>query len=1093
MSFRSKLQLFLQNKNTIYRLLLIGLFIASPSLHYLCFYNSFDPLWLRMVNCAICALAFALSFYPVKLYYITGQYLTIISFLIINNCILLGKNGFEHVYLFSAITIFIALTLFCNRRWEFIAICSLNITATIIAYTTAPKLYISVVILVILIIVFTIIAYVSFLVMLAYKVKFDNAISNVVELNKSLLINDESLREKRKNLNALINSLNDVIFEFDENKICLNVWFRHDEGGVVDFETFIGKRLEALLGVEEAIKFDNALDYVIEHRQPTSLEFLSPFGTGRWFIGKLSPVFDRNGNYTGRISTSMTDISEQKRYADALKESEALLLEAQAIAKTANWWFDFQSNETFWSKNMYNILEIEMIDESIDKFNFHMSLVHPFDREGAYNFLTNIHTEDTPEHIHKIITLKGNLKYFKILKGNLEYDTEGNPKRIHGITQDITDVKLSEKTIKVSQAELLEAQLIAKIGNWKWDVILNKLEWSDEINNIFEVPSETIVETDLVKMLLEYTHPGDRNVLKRHLKNISNVSHTSYEYRIVTPNGNVKHLSIIVGKIMRREDGTLRKIIGTLQDITERKQAEIDYQRTESKYKLILETIKMPAMSIDSRGNINFCNKYMANLLGYEKNDLLGLNWLDDFITEDFKTLFTSWFRNNAFESQFVYPVICHNGEKRIISWQNTVSYDENGRIKEVTGIGEDITEREKATRELISAKEEAERSSKFKSEFLSTMSHEIRTPMNAVIGTTNLLLIEDPKPEQLEYLNTLKFSGENLLAIINDILDYNKIEAGKLELNKMPFNIYQLVQQIKQSFYPKAFEKGLQIDLVIDNTIPAYLNGDQIRLGQVLNNLISNAIKFTHDGKVTIKLDKEVLIDNNVSIKFTITDTGIGIAAENLAIIFDPFEQETQMPDTNYGGTGLGLAITKRLIELHESTIAVISEAGQGTQFTFTISFIIALHEQTKASQLLPSMSPLNTNLSGMRVLIVDDNKMNLLIASKFLKKWEARVDEAISGILAIEMTEKNNYDLILMDLQMPVMDGFEATIIIKQSNPNIPVIALTADAMPETYNKAFTAGMCDYLTKPFLPTVLFEKIAKYYNPPVSVDNPVD
>jgi two-component system, sensor histidine kinase and response regulator len=284
-----------------------------------------------------------------------------------------------------------------------------------------------------------------------------------------------------------------------------------------------------------------------------------------------------------------------------------------------------------------------------------------------------------------------------------------------------------------------------------------------------------------------------------------------------------------------------------------------------------------------------------------------------------------------------------------------------------------------------------------------------------------------------------------------------------------------------------------LHIDLVIDNTIPAYLNGDQIRLGQVLNNLISNAIKFTHSGKVTIRLDKEVLIDNNVSIKFTITDTGIGIAAENLAIIFDPFEQETQMPDTNYGGTGLGLAITKRLVELHESTIAVISEPGQGTQFTFTISFIIALHEQTKVNQLLPSMSLLNTNLSGMRVLIVDDNKMNLLIASKFLKKWEAKVDEAVSGILAIEMTEKNNYDLILMDLQMPVMDGFEATIIIKQSNPNIPVIALTADAMPETYNKAFTAGMCDYLTKPFLPTVLFEKIAKYYNPPVSVENPVD
>jgi two-component system, sensor histidine kinase and response regulator len=1085
MSFSSKLQSFLQNKNTIYRLLLIGLFIASPSLHYLCFYNSFDPLWLRTVNCLFCVLAFSLSFQPVKLYYTISQYLTIISFLVINNCILLGRNGFEHVYLFSAITIFIALTLFCNKRWEFIAIGTLNIIATIVAYLTAPKLYISEIVLIGLLLVFTAIAYISFLVMLAYKVKFDKAISNVVELNKSLLYNDEKLREKRENLTALINSLNDIVFEFDENKICLNTWFPHTQSRAVDLDLFVGKRLGAILGDAKAKSFDEALDYVIKNRQPTSIEFYSLFDTGKWFIGKLSPVFDGNGNYTGRISASVTDISEQKKYENALKESEALLLQAQAVAKTGNWWYDFQTNETYWSKNMHNILEIDNMEEDTDKFNFHLSLIHPSDRDSAYNFLTNIHLNDDTQHIHKVITPKGNLKYFKILKGNLEVDEHGNPKRIHGITQDITDNKLSEKQIKVSQAELLEAQVIAKIGNWKWDIILNKLEWSDEINNIFDVNRKMIVDKDLVKLLIKYAHPGDRQTIKRHLKNISNVSHTSYEYRIVTPKGTVKHLSIIIGKIMRREDGKVRKIIGTLQDITDRKQAEIDYQRTENKFKLILETIKMPAISIGSKGNIIFCNKYMADLLGYKKNNLLELNWLDHVVTEDLKVLFTNWFKNNAFESQFVYPVICQNGEKRIISWQNTVSYDENGRIKEVTGIGEDITEREKATRELITAKEEAERSSRFKSEFLSTMSHEIRTPMNAVIGTTNLLLSEDPRPEQLEYLNTLKFSGENLLAIINDILDYNKIEAGKLDLHKAPFNIYQLVQKIKQSFFSKASEKGLQIDLIIDDDIPGYINGDQIRLGQILNNLISNAIKFTHNGNVIIRLEKEELSNNHVTIRFTVTDTGIGIAAENLAIIFHPFEQETQNADSNYGGTGLGLAITKRLIELHQSTIDVLSEPGQGTQFTFSITFDIALYEQTKDNQLYNSTAPqLNTDLTGMRILVVDDNKMNLLIASKFLKKWKAEVDEATGGALAIEMAEKNSYDLILMDLQMPIMDGFETTLIIKKNNPHIPVIALTADAMPETYNKAFKAGMCDYLTKPFLPTVLFEKIAKHYVP---------
>jgi len=226
MSFKSRLLLFVQNDNTIYQLLLIGLFIASPSLHYLCFYNSYDPLWLRLVCSGLCAAALVFSLYRVRFFDIASQYLTIFSFLAINNGILLSKNGFEHVYLFSAITIFIALTLFCKKRWEFVALCSANLIAIVIAYITAPKLDISVTILVLLLLTFTGIAHVSFLVMMAYKLRFKKALAHVIDLNKSLIINDEELRQSGKKLDALINSLNDVIFEFDEDKVCLNTWFR---------------------------------------------------------------------------------------------------------------------------------------------------------------------------------------------------------------------------------------------------------------------------------------------------------------------------------------------------------------------------------------------------------------------------------------------------------------------------------------------------------------------------------------------------------------------------------------------------------------------------------------------------------------------------------------------------------------------------------------------------------------------------------------------------------------------------------------------------------------------------------------------------
>ncbi len=1082
MSFKSRLLLLIQNDNTIYQLLLIGLFIASPSLHYLCFYNSFDPLWLRLVNSAFCLIAFCFSFYPGK-FYAASRYITIIAFLAVNNCLLLSKNGFEHVYLFSAITIFIALTLFCKKSWEFVAICLLNLAATVIAYVTAPELYISMVVLVVLLLTFTLIAYVSFLVVMAYDFKLKKAVGRVTELNQTLLINDEKRRQSGNSLIALINSLNDIIFEFDENKVCLNTWFSRIEGRVIDPELCIGKKLADVIGPEKAKKFDDALDYVIKNRQQTSIQFPSDFGTDRWFIAKLTPVFDRDGNYTSRISASVTDISEQKKYADALKENEALLLEAQAIAKTGNWWFDHNTKETNWSKSLYALLEVESIPAGTSKYEYYISLVHPDDRDSVYKYFSTVHKGNDSQCEHKLVTPNGNLKYFRASNGDLVRDKDGRPKRSFGVLQDITQTKLSEKIIKISQAELLEAQTIAKIGNWTWDLSLSKATWSDEINNIYEIDSEEAAQGNFIKLLTKYVHPNDRLVLKQHLKGIADIGRNSYEYRIVTQNGNIKYLSVIIGKLMLREDGSVRKIIGTLQDITDRKQAEIEYRRTENKFKLILETIKMPAVSVDNNYNVIFCNKYMADLLGYEPEEILGLNWAEKFVPENLRNNTSELFENDSFRPQNINSVICRNGEHRIISWQNTISYDENGSIREVTGIGEDITDRQKATQELISAKELAEKSSQFKSEFLSIMSHEIRTPMNAVIGTTNLLLSEDPKPDQLEYLNTLKFSGENLLAIINDILDYNKIEAGKLELNKIPFNIYHLVQKIKQSFYSKAVEKGLEVELIVDESIPEYLTGDQIRLSQVLNNLLSNAVKFTHAGKVTIALSKEALNDTNVAVKFTVADTGIGIAAKNLAIIFDPFEQESQHSDSDYGGTGLGLAITKRLVELHQSTITVVSEPGKGTKFAFSIVFDIAPKGTGKENQAMPALETnLTSDMLGMRVLIVDDNKMNLMIASKFLKKWQVEVDEAISGALAIEMVNNSNYDLIIMDLQMPEMDGFEATRIIKKINPQIPVIALTADAMPETQNKAFAAGMCDYLTKPFMPQTLFEKVAKHY-----------
>ncbi len=1083
MSLKVKTLLMIQNDNTIYRLLLIGLFIASPSLHYLCSFNSYDPIWLRIINSFFCLLSLAISFGNNKTIYTISTYTTILSFIIINNCILLSKNGFEHVYLFSSVTIFIALTLFCKKRKEFVAICVLNLIAIIAAYYTAPHLNISLTILAVLILIFTIIAYVSFLVIMAYQYQLKNAIGKAMDLNRDLLANDGMLRESREDLHSLINSLKDIIFEFNEDKVCLNAWYNELTARPINPSLLIGKKLADVLTPERAIKYDIALDYVIKNRLPTSIQYISDYGSGNWFTCDMMPVYDRNGAYTGRISASVIDISEQKKYADALKANEALLLEAQAISKTGNWWYDHTTSETYWSDNLYALLEIDSVPENISKFHYYISLIHPDDQENAEAYLSSIHAITQPQFEHKFITPKGNLKYIKIIRGALLQDIEGNNKRIFGVLQDITEARLSEKAVKISQAELMEAQTIAKIGNWKWDLTTNKLAWSEELNVIYEIPAATTShEPDFIKLLLKYVHPNDSYILKHLLKKPEGLKDVSHEYRIITPNGNVKYLSIIIGKLMKRDDGSTRKIIGTLQDITERKKAELDYRQSESKYKLVLETINLAAITLDKNANVVFCNKYLANLVGYSQNEIVGMNWMKNFVPDDLQDFLLNWYKNDTINAHFVNPIICRNGDLRIISWQNTISYDENGDLKETTSIGEDITDQQKARQELISAKELAEKSSKFKSEFLSIMSHEIRTPMNAVIGTTNLLLTENPLPGQMEYLNTLKFSGENLLAIINDILDYNKIEAGKLELNNTQFNLHLLIQKIKQSFHSKVAEKQLTLDVIIDESIPEMITGDAMRLSQVMNNLVSNAVKFTHKGGVTIKLEKEFIHNSNVTVKFTVTDTGIGISADSFNIVFDPFMQDKQVINNDYGGTGLGLAITKRLVELHNSTISVESELAKGTSFAFSIAFNIA-PKAIGQQQITPSVPGHVLDLTGMKILIVDDNKMNLMIATRFLKRWNAQVDEALNGDIAVNMVNNNSYNLIIMDLQMPVMDGFEATAIIKKSYPDIPIIALTADAMPETHNKAFDAGMSDYLTKPFEPGTLFEKVAKHCN----------
>jgi signal transduction histidine kinase/CheY-like chemotaxis protein len=369
------------------------------------------------------------------------------------------------------------------------------------------------------------------------------------------------------------------------------------------------------------------------------------------------------------------------------------------------------------------------------------------------------------------------------------------------------------------------------------------------------------------------------------------------------------------------------------------------------------------------------------------------------------------------------------------------------------------------------------------KAEFLSTMSHEIRTPINGVIGVANLLKSENLTPAQKELVNTLSFSSNHLLAVLTDILDFSKIESGNITFDAVQFNLQEVCKNVVALYHPSASEKNINLTLEDDKEVAEYITGDSVRLCQILNNLVGNAIKFTDSGKIILSYKLVNKIDDILTVSFSITDTGIGIATEKLHTIFDSFSQADKSIATSYGGTGLGLAITKKLIELQGGNIQVNSVVNKGSVFTFQLSFNIVNTITYKAEKITREHSI--SNLNGLRILVAEDNKINALILNKFLLKWNAAMELAVNGEEAVEKLKNNTYDLILMDLHMPVMDGREATKLIRENKEAsynaIPIIALTADATNETQKQILALGFNEYVTKPFNPNNLYAVLEKF------------
>lgn len=507
---------------------------------------------------------------------------------------------------------------------------------------------------------------------------------------------------------------------------------------------------------------------------------------------------------------------------------------------------------------------------------------------------------------------------------------------------------------------------------------------------------------------------------------------------------------------------------------------------SELRYKRIIESMELGLLEINNDGKIIRAYDWFCDMTGYTEVELLGKDANDVFVPQDQRHLIKHQNENRQRGQAGVYELQIQkkDGEKIWVLISGAPLYDADDNIIGSVGVHYDISAQKNLQNDLIEARKVAESAQQAEKQFLANMSHEIRTLLNAVIGMTHLLFDTKLSPKQKEYLAILRSSADLLKGLINDILDFSKIESGQMEVAPREFDLIGLLKSLEKTFQLKVEKKPVEVKTKIDPQIQNMLIGDDLMLNQILFNLVGNAIKFTSEGAVGVNVKVLEIKDNRKTLQFDVYDTGIGIPKEKQKLIFQDFKQVSKEIKLKYGGTGLGLAITRRLIEMQEGKIWVESEPGKGTTFSFTIHYEDAGREAIIKNDQLPKK--LTFVGEHCRVLVAEDNIMNRKYITTLLKKWDITPVMAHDGQEAIEACKEQEFDIIFMDIQMPEVDGFEATISIRNTanlNQNTPIIALTASALTKEKDKAFSIGMNDFLSKPFAPIELLRCLNKHVN----------
>ncbi|WNJ19862.1 PAS domain-containing protein [Pontibacter sp. G13] len=768
---------------------------------------------------------------------------------------------------------------------------------------------------------------------------------------------------------------------------------------------------------------EDALENAISNEIPFDVEcrFINAQEKQIWVRVLGRPVIEQGK--VVRVIGLFQDISGQKVIEERLKVESRRLTEVLEATHIGTWEWRFDEDRWEVSTNILLMLGLDPEAGQSLCFADRISLIHPDDRALVQRAL-NEHFMKLCQHYEMEFRMKhqsGHWIWVKEKGKVLNWQKDGVPISLSGTIEDVSDRIHTDLKIKQMGERFTLAAQSAGIGIWDYYPIENRLEWDEQMYALYGLRAQDF--EGAYEAWAKHVHPDDLPRAAKEFEDaIEGTGEFNTEFRVIHPSGLIRYISG-TAMIVRNASGQAIRVTGVNYDITEKRQNIEQLHLLQQVVETAKDSIIITEADHESQ-RILYANRAHEEMTGYYLEDIIGKS---PRIFQGPKTdrLELDRVRREILSGKTVEAELVNyrsNGEEFWIHMIVSYVKDAHDRITHFVSIQRDITDRKQAELALVDAKEQAERASAAKSEFLSTMSHEIRTPLNAVIGMTGLLAETQLDHEQHGFLRTIRQGGESLLSVINDILDYSKIEAGKVELEKEPFNLVDPVEDTLELLAGKAFEKGIELMYQIEKDCPKVIVGDVTRLRQILVNLVGNAIKFTEKGEIVVRVHQVSSLRNWKTLQFSVQDTGIGIPPQKLNRLFQSFSQVDASTTRKYGGTGLGLAISKQLVQLQGGRIWVESVLKQGSTFHFTI-----IAEEAPVSHTAHSLEPI---LTGKQVLVVDDNLTNLTIIEHQLASIGVKVFTFSDPILALNHLRSHptlDWDLAILDFHMPGMDGVE------------------------------------------------------------------